>query len=87
VAKLALLQSTAQEALLQGTQQTRTLSESAANIGSATLLGGMLGAAGHALAGLPKGIALDADVRRCRCIGSVGTRGRRQPLSYSRFER
>jgi hypothetical protein len=67
VAKLALLQSTAQEALLQGTQQTRTLSESAANIGSATLLGGMLGAAGHALLareGMAEKGAADLDASR-----------------------
>jgi hypothetical protein len=69
VAKLALLQSTAQEALLSGTQQTRTLSESAANIGSATILGGMLGAAGHALLareGLAEKGAADLDVARAR---------------------
>jgi hypothetical protein len=67
VAKLALMQSTAQEALLSGTQQTRTLSESVANIGSATLLGGMLGAAGHALLareGLAEKGAADLDVSR-----------------------
>jgi hypothetical protein len=67
VAKLALMQSTAQEALLSGTQQTRTLSESVANIGSATLLGGMLGAAGHALLareGLAEKGAADLDASR-----------------------
>lgn len=41
----------AQEAVLQGTQETRTLTESAINVASGAILGGLLGAGGAALVG------------------------------------
>ncbi|MFG1284858.1 hypothetical protein [Xanthobacter autotrophicus] len=41
----------AQEAVLQGTQETRTLGESAINVASGAILGGLLGAGGAALLG------------------------------------
>jgi hypothetical protein len=43
--KAGLMQTTAQEALLQGTQQTREWSESAINVGTGTLLTALLGGA------------------------------------------
>lgn len=49
VGKAALLQTTAQEALLQGTQQTRTLSESAMNVASGTMLTALIGGGAAAL--------------------------------------
>lgn len=69
VGKAAFMQSVAQEALLYGTQQTRTPTESALNIGSATLLGGMLGGGAYALLAreglLPK-VAASLDEARGR---------------------
>jgi hypothetical protein len=47
--KMALMQSTAQEALLQASQPERTLSESAINVGSSTLLAALIGGGAYAL--------------------------------------
>src|SRR5258705_17304 len=49
VAKMALMQSTAQESLLQASQPERTLSESAINVGSNTILAALIGAGGYAM--------------------------------------
>lgn len=49
VGKVALMQSTAQEVLLQASQPERTLSEGAINVGSSTLLAALIGAGGYAL--------------------------------------
>ena len=49
VGKVALMQSTAQEALLQASQPERTLSEGAINVGSSTLLASLIGGGGYAL--------------------------------------
>jgi hypothetical protein len=49
IGKTALMQSTAQEALLQASQPDRTLTESAINVGSSTLLASLIGAGGYAL--------------------------------------
>ncbi|WP_338633647.1 hypothetical protein [Afipia carboxidovorans] len=69
VGKSALMQSAAQEALLYGTQEMRTPTESLLNIGSATLLGGMLGSGAYALLareGLVPKVAASLDEARNR---------------------
>ena len=67
VAKVALMQSTAQEALLQASQPERTLSEGAVNVGSNTILAALIGGGGYALLAreglLDKGITSLNDAR------------------------
>jgi hypothetical protein len=49
VGAAAAVQTAAQETVLQSLQETRSLGESAVNVGSATILGGMIGAGASAL--------------------------------------
>lgn len=57
--KAGLLATTAQEALLHGTQQTRTFEESALNVASGTLLSALIGGGASALLG-PEHAAVEA---------------------------
>lgn len=82
VGKMALMQSTAQEALLQASQPERTLSESAINVGSNTLLAAMLGGGAYGLLakdGLIERGAASLDAARVRLSEHNGVREKVQP--------
>jgi len=66
VGKAGLLQTTAQEALLQGSQQTRELSESALNIASGTLLTALIGGGAASLLSRTERAAIEAQLHADR---------------------
>jgi len=57
--KAGLMQTTAQEALLQGTQETRTASESALNVASGTLLTALIGGGAARVFSAPERAAIE----------------------------
>ncbi|SEE51926.1 hypothetical protein [Bradyrhizobium lablabi] len=82
VGKMALMQSTAQEALLQASQPERTLSESAINVGSNTLLAALIGGGAYGLLAkdglIEKGVT-SLDAARVKLSEHNGVREKVQP--------
>lgn len=80
VGTAGLLSGVASEAILQGTQETRTLTESAVNVAAQTLLSGILGGAvgtmtGHDLSALSRGMMRDTETVAADMEANIPTGG------------
>jgi hypothetical protein len=79
VGAAAAIQSTAQESVLQATQETRTLRESLLNVGSATILAGLIGGAATRLMAPAERAAAEASLDRMRADIDAHVAGTRRP--------